>query len=110
MGLQSVVGVNGNLKFAALSGSASADLVALVSGKKIRVLAYTIVVGAAVTIKFQSGGSTDLTGAMPLAANGGISAPFSPLGHFETAAGAKLNLVLGSSQAFAGHITYVEID
>jgi len=99
----------GEIKHAAISASASADLIALVSDCRIVVLAYTIVVAAAVTVKFQSGGSNDLTGAMSLAANGGISAPFNPAGHFMTAVGAKLNLVLGSSQAVAGHITYIVV-
>lgn len=96
-------------KFASVALSASGDVVALVSAKKIRVLAYCLVCGTATTVKFQSGGTTDKTGAMPFAANGGISAPFNPVGWFETAAGEKLNLVLGASAAVAGHLTYIEV-
>ena len=73
-------------------------------------LSYTLVCTTAVTAKFQSGaGGTDLTGAMPFGANGGVSAPFNPLGHFETASNTLLNLSLGSAVAVAGHICYVEV-
>lgn len=97
------------VKFVPISGTGSADLVALVTGKKIRVLSYTIVLNADSTVKFQSGGSTDLTGAMPHGAKGGVSVAFSPVGHFETASGEKLNLVLGTSVAWGGHLAYVEV-
>lgn len=96
-------------KFAKISTSTSADIVALVASKKIRVLALSLMVTTAVTAKFQSGGTSDLTGAYPLGVNGGIVLPFCPVGHFETAAGEKLNLVLGSGVAVAGAITYVEV-
>jgi len=99
-------------KFVAISaaGSGNNTLLAAVTGKKIRVLAYTIVTTTAVTVKFQSGaGGADLTGAMPAGANGVISAPFSPLGHFETVASALLNLSLGGAVAVAGHLSYIEV-
>ncbi len=96
-------------KFAVISTSASSDLVALVSAKKIRVLSFFIVVTSAVTVKLQTGGATDLTGAMPFGANGGISLPYNPTGWFETTSGAKLNMVLGSGVAVAGGLTYIEV-
>jgi len=96
-------------KFAAISASASADLVALVSSKKIRVVSFFIVVTTAVTVKLQSGGTSDLTGAMPFGANGGISLPYNPNGWFETASGEKLNMVLGSGVAVAGGLSYIEV-
>lgn len=99
-------------KFAAISASSSGNntLIAAVASKKIRVLSYTLVCTTAVTAKLQSGASgTDLTGAMPFGANGGVSAPFNPLGHFETAVNTLLNLSLGSAVAVAGHICYVEV-
>lgn len=96
--------------FVAISASSNGNntLVAADATKKIRVLAYTLVVTTAVTAKFQSAaGGTDLTGAMPFAANGGVSVPFNPVGHFETAANALLNLSLGSGVQVSGHLVYV---
>lgn len=102
-------GVSVTPKFAAISSTGSGDTVALVSAKKIRVLSLAIVLAGASTVKFQSGASTDKTGAMSFAANGGISLPFNPAGWFETAAGEKLNHVLGSSVAIAGMLSYIEV-
>lgn len=96
-------------KFAAISSTDDGDTVALVASKKIRVHAMYFVVAGATTVKFQSGASTDLCGAMSFAANGGISLPFNPVGWFETAAGEKLNHVLGSAVAIAGGLTYSEV-
>lgn len=96
-------------KFAAISSTDDGDTVALVSGKKIRVLSMYFVVAGATTVKFQSGASTDKTGAMSFAANGGISLPFNPVGWFETTAGEKLNHVLSNAVAIAGGLTYIEV-
>ena len=96
-------------KFAAISSTGSGDTLALVSGKKIRVLSLFLLVAGATTVKFQSGATTDKTGAMSFPANGGISLPFNPIGHFETAAGEKLNHVLGSSVGIAGGFAYIEV-
>lgn len=96
-------------KFAAISASASGDLVALVASKKIRVVSFFIVVATAVTVKLQSGASSDLTGAMPFGANGGISLPYNPNGWFQTVSGEKLNMVLGSGVAVAGGLSYIEV-
>jgi len=109
-----IAGLNTALvpKFAVISaaGSGNNTLITAVSGKKIRVLSYTIVTTTAVTCQFQSGaGGTNLSGAMPAGVNGVISAPFTPLGHFETAAAALLNLSLGGAVAVAGHLSYVEV-
>lgn len=93
--------------YAAISTSASADLVALVTGCRIRVVSLFIVCTTAVTVKFQSGASSNLTGAMPVGATGGFVLPLNELGWFETVAGEKLNLVLGSGVAVAGGLTYV---
>lgn len=96
-------------KFIPIAGTGSADLIALVASKKLRVLSYTLMFNAATTAKFQTGAATDLTGAMPFGDKGGMHAAFCQVGHFETVAGAKLNLVLGTSVAWAGHITYIEV-
>jgi hypothetical protein len=103
----------GNLvpKYASINAAASGDntLVALVASKKIRVLSYRLQGAGAVTFQFKSGAGTNLTGAMSTgAAGGGGGAGFSPVGHFETAAGAALVLNLGSAVQVSGHLCYVE--
>ena len=103
------------MKFAKIDLAASGDVVSAVTGKKIRVLSYFLVSAGSVTAKFQSGASTDLTGAMSLIVgvpNACDHAPpvhGMPTGYFETAPGEKLNLVLGGSVQVSGHLTYVEV-
>lgn len=99
----------GPIKYAAVALTDSGDVVAAVTGKRIRVLSYCLNTTTAVTVKFQSGASTDLTGAMAAGATGRLEGSFNPGGHFQTAEGAKLNIVLGSAVATNGHITYQEV-
>lgn len=96
-------------KFVAVNLSASGDLISAVTGKKIRVLHGLIMGAGDVTVKFQSGGSTDLTGALPLADNVGFQIPYSPVGNFQTATSEKLNLVLSGSVDVDGWLVYVEV-
>jgi ABC-type nitrate/sulfonate/bicarbonate transport system substrate-binding protein len=78
------------------------------AGKKIRVLAGSITMtGTAVTIRFESGaGGTALTGQMTPAQGQTISLPWCPVGHFETAENALLNLELGGAQSVDGWLVY----
>jgi len=89
----------------AISALASGDNVlrAAVTGSQIRLLSYTLVCDAAVGMKFKDSG--DLSGVMSFAANGGVSAPFNPEGHVETATSSPLVLNLSSAVAVAGHAT-----
>ena len=98
-------------KFATIAVSASGDntVVAAVPGKKVRVLKYAMVAAAAVTAKWKDGASTDASGPMALAANGGLSDGYCPVGLFETSPGNALVLNLSAAVSVAGHITYVEI-
>jgi hypothetical protein len=96
-------------RFATIALSASGDLVAAVTSKKIRVLSYNLVVAGATTVKFQSNAATDLTGVKTLAANDGLVVGFSPVGHFETVSGEKLSLALGTGVVTGGELTYVEV-
>lgn len=90
--------------------SGNNTLVAAVAGRKIRVLAYHITAAGAVTARFESGADgTALTGQMTLAQGGTISAPYNPLGWFETAAGTLLNLELSSAVSVDGVLVYVEV-
>jgi hypothetical protein len=97
-------------QFASISASASGatELVAAVERSKIRVVSYDLLVEGAVSVKFQSD-STDLTGAMPFAQNGGKISGFSPVGHFETDEEEPLNIHLSGNVAVAGHLTYIAI-
>ena len=98
-------------KFASISASTTGDnlLVAVVTGRKIRVLKYTIVASASTAAKFRSSLGTDLTGAMPLGANSGIGGAFCPVGLFESVAGEGLVLNLSAAVSVSGHLTYVEV-
>jgi hypothetical protein len=99
-------------KFAKIVASASGatTVVAAVTSKKIRVLSYVLVANAAVNTKFQSHVTpTDLTGLEYLGSNGGVSAGFSPAGHFETVAGEALDINLSGAVAVGGHLTYIEV-
>lgn len=94
---------------AAISCSSSGNntIIAAVTGYKIIVHAYTLVVTTAVTCRWYDGaGGTALSGAMPFGANGGVSTPFNTVGHFTTTAGTALVLSLGSGVQVSGHITY----
>ncbi|MBA3755982.1 MAG: hypothetical protein H0X02_07060 [Nitrosomonas sp.] len=96
--------------FASVSiASSGANLLVSASAtKKIKVLHYTLVADAAVTVKFQSG-STDLTGAMSFSANGGTSSPTGTAAGgwlLETAVNEALNLNLGGAVGVRGHISY----
>lgn len=99
-------------KFAIIDHATSGDntIVAAVTSKKIRVLNVVLVASAAVNVRFESGaGGTALTGVINLAANGGFAPGYCPAGHFETAAGALLNLELSGAVSVDGWIVYVEV-
>ena len=99
-------------KFAVINATTNGDntIVAAVVGKKIRVLAYSIVADAAVGVAFEDGaGGSELSGQMAFAANGGISVPFSPVGHFETTANTLLNIETDAAANVRGHISYIEV-
>lgn len=100
-------------KFAAISASSSGDntIVAAVTSKKIRVLAYNLMGAGAVNARFQTAvAGAYLTGLKYIAAaGGGICAPYNPLGWFETVAGDLLNLELSGAVAVGGELVYVEV-
>lgn len=101
-------GAGQTLLFAAISQGAAGTttLVSADATKKIKVVSYVFVMSAAGTAKFIDSTPTDLTGAMAIAANGGVSAignSFSPL--FATAVNKSLQIVTTVGAA-AGHISY----
>lgn len=93
---------------AAISTSSSGDteIVAAVASKRIVVHSYAFVCGAAVSVRWKSG-STNKSGAMPHAANGGIVCPGgADTRYFATGLGEALNINLGSAVAVGGHVSY----
>jgi hypothetical protein len=112
-------------KFAAIAAASSGDntIVAAVSAKKIRVLAFRLKAAtassAAVACYWRNGaGGSALEGGAsnttPLdktgaAGAGGETAQFNPVGWFETSSNTALVLNLSAAQAVTGSITYVEV-
>lgn len=99
-------------KFLPINVSSSGDNVLLASDSthKIRVLSYVIIADTAVAVKFTNGSAgTARTGAMSLAATSGISAPYVPVGHFETDTTHDLVLNLSGAFGVRGHLTYLLI-
>lgn len=101
------------VKYAVVDAATSGNntIVAAVTGKKIRLLAGLLTMsGTAVTIRWESGADgTALTGQMTPAQGQSLVYPYCQHGHFETAAGALLNLELGGAQSVDGHIVYIEV-
>ena len=111
------------MKYAVVNASASGSstIVAAVANKRIRVLSYVIIAAGAVTVTWRSvdsasGYVTSISGAMALAANGGVSpaagqsVPAGLIGQFETNQGEELAINLSAAVSVAGHITYTVTD
>ena len=100
-------------KYKAVATSSSGgdkEIVAAVTGKKIRVLSFAFVVSGATDLRFESSaGGAELTGVMSYAANSGIETHYNPIGHFETVAGQSLSLEQSAAVVTAGLLTYVEV-
>ena len=102
------------MKFAAISASSSGDntVVAAVPNRRIKVLNYVAIAASDVSAKWKSG-STDISGAMAFAANGGVApvgGPNTPVGMvplFQTEQGEALVLNLSGAISVAGHLAYV---
>lgn len=88
-----------------LDNAASATLLAAVSDGYYVITSIALVCDSAVTVKFQSG-STDLTGAMSFAANGGMSTGYNPEGFLKGAKNEAFKIALGGSVGVRGFLTY----
>ena len=86
-------------------------IVSAVSAKKIRVLSFNMMSSVGNNAIFQSGtgASNLLTGTYFMGSNGGIVAPYNPVGLFESSGGNLLNLKLSAAQSVGGVLTYLEI-
>ncbi len=99
-------------KFSKISAASSGDntVVAAVTSKKIRVLALSFNVAAAVNVKFKDNtAGTDITGLYAFTANQGLALQFCPVGHMESASGMPLVINLSGAIQVSGHIVYVEV-
>ena len=100
------------LLFVVISTASAGDntIIAADATKKIKVLSYSLVCDGAVTVQWKSGAATALTGAMSIAANGGIvdGSGNSPGTQwlFETAANQALILNLSGAVGVRGRLTY----
>ncbi len=96
--------------FATISAASSGanTIIAADASNKIKVLSYVIVADAAVTVTFKSA-TTAISGAMSLAANGGVASPVGTPGGgwvMETAVNQALVLTLSSAVGVRGHVSY----
>lgn len=97
------------------STSGNVEVVALNGSDLIYVCGYSVVVGATGTsVQFVYGtgtacatGETNLTGAWPFAANGGITQANAGVPQFVVPAGNALCVELSAANPIAGHVTYV---
>jgi hypothetical protein len=97
-----------SLKSAFVSASGNVDVVAAVSGSKLRVMAMTITTLSGCTVKLQSGASTDKTPPFHLGANGNLTQANS-LGLFESTVSEKLNAVVSGSTVYTVMLSYREV-
>jgi hypothetical protein len=93
---------------APVSISASGPVITGVAGFQIVVLSCALVARAATDVKFQSNGTTDLIGAIPLAANAGFVLPLASRQDpwMKTNIGESLNLNLSNAVYVGGVVIY----
>jgi hypothetical protein len=99
-----------NIKYAKIEQASAGTntIVSAVPSKKIRVIAYSVSLSAAGTVKFLNTGGADLTGVVPV---GTTPATFSGSVYgpaFETTPGVGLDITSVTGSAH-GHVTYQEV-
>jgi hypothetical protein len=100
--------ITASLKSAIITGSGNADVIAAVSGSKLRVMSFAITSLSGCTVKFQSGGTSDKTPPFHLGANGNITLS-NPLGLFESVSGEKINAVMSGTTTYSVLLAYREV-
>ena len=100
--------ISSELKSAFVSASGNVDVVAAVSGSKLRVMAMTITSLSGCTVKLQSGASTDKTPPFHLGDNGNLTQA-NDLGLFDSIASEKLNAVVSGSTVYTVMLSYREV-
>lgn len=115
--LVKVGGILAKPKFAFANIAASqtdSSIIAASGGRKFRVLAYRVLAGGTATnFTFNSQKGTSAGSAiaetLQCGANGGISVPFSPVGHFETNMSEGLTGTTGAGSTVGVGVVYVEV-
>jgi hypothetical protein len=97
-----------SLKSAFVTNSGNADVIAAVSGSKLRVMAMTVTSLSGCTVQLQSGGSSNLTPPMHIGANGNLTQSNS-LGLFESVTSEKINAVVSGSTIYTVMLSYREV-
>lgn len=90
-----------------MSTATTTAIVAATTGKKIKVVSYTLVGGGATNVTWKSA-TTALTGAIPLIASTVVAVGGQQDGGhvLETAAGEALNLTNSAAVQVSGHVSY----
>lgn len=92
------------------SGTGDTQVVALVSGKKIRVLSYSVSFNATATVFFKTAATgTQLSRNIYGVQYASQGQSFSPVGHFETLAGEALSINLSGTSPASVNVCYVEV-
>lgn len=71
----------------------------------IRVKGYMLIAGGTTNVSLSSAG-TALTGNLPLAAQAGAVAPYTPDGWFDLSQAQALNIAQDGGQQLGGHVSY----
>jgi len=107
-----MVAIPGGVFRAIIESGVSRPIVSAVAGKKIRVLALFLSSNGSVNARFQSTTpvsppvSVDISGPIYCAANTNAPLAFNEYGWFDTNVGEQLDLLLSSSVAVGGALTY----
>jgi hypothetical protein len=113
--LGNIVESSGSLATAAyakinVAASATAtSVVAAVTGKKIRVIAVSMVAGGTATNVTFNTATTALSPLYALGINGVVVLPYNPAGWFETVAGDALTVTTGTGATTGISVTYAAV-
>ena len=100
----------GDVLYVTATATATNDIVAAVTGRKIKVLAMFASQASGTSFKFQSNATTELTNAITTTASDlNVVWPYNPSGWFQTASGEKLNFVPATSVATNINLVYILI-
>ena len=97
-----------SLKSAFIAGSGNADVIAAVTGSKLRVMAMTITSVSGCTVKLQTGGTSDRTPPFHIGANGNLTQS-NALGLFESNTSEKINAVVSGVTNYTVMLSYREV-
>lgn len=91
--------------FVTVTSLGSNEVIAAITGKRIRVVGLAVITTLANAIKFMSA-ATGISATLPLGANGGVVLPFNEHGWFQTAEGEALNINLGTATSTGVQVVY----